>query len=59
MEVREGLGHITYHSVISLIIFIVGMGANSIRFYNILSACIATGEYEKVANGIKKHAISR
>lgn len=31
---------------------IVDMGANSTRFYNILSACVATGEHEKVANGI-------
>ena len=33
------------------------MGANSARFYNILSACIATGEHEKVTNGKKKHVM--
>ena len=35
----------------------VGVGTNFTRFYNILSAAMATGEYEKVANGKEKHDI--
>ena len=47
-----GKGLIHCHNNIIIFGIIVGMGANSTRFYNILSACIATGEHEKVANGI-------
>ena len=30
----------------------VSLSSNSIRFYNILSAAYATGEYNKVTNGM-------